>query len=134
MAAALAQAGVGVGDTVALLAPNGIEWLEVAFGCAAVGARLAPVNTWVRVAELDYLLGFSRRTVLVAVDRAGQHDFLADLRELVPRTLAAAWSSTSGYVRRRESSRSGTSPRAGRRGGTAACGSPTGTTRPLAQR
>ena len=84
VAAALAQAGVGAGNTVALLAPNGIEWLEVAFGCAAVGARLAPINTWVRVAELDYLLGFSRPTVLVAVDRAGQHDFLADLRELVP--------------------------------------------------
>jgi fatty-acyl-CoA synthase len=95
VAAALAHAGVGVGDTVALLAPNSVEWLEVAFGCAAVGARLAPVNTWVRVTELDYLLGFSRPTVLVAVDRAGQHDFLADLHELVPelwRESPGCWS------------------------------------------
>jgi fatty-acyl-CoA synthase len=90
VAAALARAGVGVGDTVALLAPNSIEWLEVAFGCAAVGARLAPVNTWVRVAELDYLLGLARPAVLVAIDRAGRHDFLADLHELVPELWRAA--------------------------------------------
>lgn len=83
-AAALASEGVRAGDTVALLAPNGTEWLEVAFGCAALGARLAPINTWVRLAELDYLLSFSRPKVLVTIGRFGTHDFLTDLGELVP--------------------------------------------------
>src|ERR1700731_3782034 len=49
VASALTHAGARAGDTVAVLAPNGIEWLEVAVGCAAVETRLAPGGTWVRV-------------------------------------------------------------------------------------
>lgn len=89
-AAGLAAAGVGAGDTVALLASNGTEWLEVAFGAAALGARLAPLNTWVKTQELDYLLTFSRPRVLVTVNRLGRQDFLAQLREIVPEALQAS--------------------------------------------
>jgi fatty-acyl-CoA synthase len=69
---------------VALLAPNGFQWLETAFGCAALGARLAPVNTWVKPAELEYLLTFARPRVLVTVGRLGKQDYLAQLQGLVP--------------------------------------------------
>lgn len=94
-AAGLRAAGVRAGDTVALLASNGVEWLEVAFGCVALGARLAPINTWIKTPELEYLLEFARPSAVVTLDRAGKQDFLAQFRELVPE----AWTSEPGRWR-----------------------------------
>jgi fatty-acyl-CoA synthase len=84
VAAGLRSAGVRAGDTVALLANNSLEWLETAFGCAAIGARVAPINTWVKAPELDYLLTFSRPSAVVTLDRAGKQDFLTQFHEIVP--------------------------------------------------
>lgn len=84
VAAALAADGVGPGDTVALIAPNRLEWLAVAFGAAAVGARLAPFNTWLKGPELAYLLELARPTVLVTVDRWARQHFLDDLDVILP--------------------------------------------------
>lgn len=89
VAAALAADGVGPGDTVALIAPNRLEWLAVAFGAAAVGARLAPFNTWLKRRELAYLLELAKPTVLVTVDRWARQDFLGDLGQILP-SLATA--------------------------------------------
>jgi fatty-acyl-CoA synthase len=91
-ARALAADGVGQGDTVALLAANSREWLAIAFGCAALGARLAPVNTWVKTPELDYLLTFCRPRVLISMSRSGKQDFLGQIREIVPE----AWTGPPG--------------------------------------
>lgn len=82
--AALAADGIGPGDTVALLAPNSLEWLAVAFGCGAVGARLAPINTWVKAPELEHILGLAKPRVLVMVDRAARQDFVSELRSARP--------------------------------------------------
>ncbi|MEX2290308.1 MAG: class I adenylate-forming enzyme family protein [Mycobacteriales bacterium] len=90
VAGGLAAAGARAGGVVALLADNRSEWLETAFGAAALGATLAPMNTWVRAWDLDYLLGHARPDVLVMVDRLGKQDFLAALRELVPELWEAA--------------------------------------------
>jgi fatty-acyl-CoA synthase len=84
VASSLAGDGVGVGDTVALIAPSGPQWLAVAFGCAAVGARLAPFNTWAKGPELEYLLTFVRPKVLITVARWARQDFLSELRRIVP--------------------------------------------------
>ncbi len=89
-AAALRRDGVGPGDRVALLADNRVEWVQVAFACAALGAVLCPINTWVKTRDLDYLLSHSRPSVLVTVDRAGKQDFLGYLRELLPPVFAHA--------------------------------------------
>ncbi len=43
-ATALAQLGVGRGDRVALLAENGIEYLDLLFGAAELGAMFVPLN------------------------------------------------------------------------------------------
>lgn len=83
-ARALAADGVGPGQRVALLTNNRIEWLACAFGCAAVGAILAPLNTWVKTWDLDYLLAHARPTVLIAIDQVGAQDFVAYLRQLMP--------------------------------------------------
>ncbi len=82
MAAALARHGVGRGDRVALLSDNRAEWLQVAFGTAALGAVLCPINTWVKTRDLDYLLRHSAPAVLVTIGRLGNQDFLGYLREL----------------------------------------------------
>ncbi len=84
VAAGLYDLGVGPGDTVGLLMDNRREWLEVAFGCAAVGARLAPFNTWVKTRDLSYLLGHARPKVFVTVDRWLRQDFLDQLGAILP--------------------------------------------------
>ncbi|GAC1330395.1 MAG: AMP-binding protein [Mycobacteriales bacterium] len=89
VAAALEADGVGPGDRVALLADNRLEWLEVAFGAAALGARLVPLNTWVKAQELAYLLDHARPSVLVIVDRLGRQDFVGALLGLVPEAATA---------------------------------------------
>jgi len=96
VASALAADGVGPGDTVALIAPNRLEWLAVAFGCAAVGARLAPFNTWVKGPELEYLLGFARPAVLITVDRWARQDFLAELRSVASGLWGAPGGAAAG--------------------------------------
>ena len=84
VAGSLWQSGVRRGDRVAVLTDNRAEWIEVAFGCAGLGAVLTPFNTWVKRWDLEYLLGHARPSVLVMVDRLGRQDFLATLREVVP--------------------------------------------------
>lgn len=83
-AAALKRLGVGPGDSVALLAPNGFDWLVIAFGVIRRGATLHAFNTWVRPAELDYLLRAARPKVLVTVDEFATTDFVEMISDLVP--------------------------------------------------
>ena len=46
VAAYLRAAGVRRGDRIGLLANNRIEWLEIFFGVAALGAVVVPFSTW----------------------------------------------------------------------------------------
>lgn len=102
VAASLTAEGVGPGDTVALLAPNSLEWLAVAFGCSAVGARLAPINTWVKGSELEYILDLARPSVLVMVDRWARQDFVAELRDSRPKLWGTSgWEPPEGSKLRR---------------------------------
>ena len=75
---------MGPGDSVGLLAPNGVEWLVVALAAIRRGATLHAFNTWVRAAELDYLLRASGAGVLVVVDEFATTDFVATMVGLVP--------------------------------------------------
>jgi fatty-acyl-CoA synthase len=56
VAAMMAQRGVGEGDRVALLCRNRIEFFELLFGCAKLGAVLVPLNWRMPPAELDGLV------------------------------------------------------------------------------
>src|SRR4051812_5873556 len=75
IAAALRASGVGRGERVGILVNNRLEWLESAFGAAALGATTVPFSTWSKPAELAYLLADSEICALLAIDRFGGQDF-----------------------------------------------------------
>jgi fatty-acyl-CoA synthase len=64
-AAALAARGVARGDRVAILCRNRIEFFEIMFACAKLGAILAPLNWRAPAAELKPLMADCAPTVLV---------------------------------------------------------------------
>ncbi|HEY3737854.1 MAG TPA: AMP-binding protein [Jatrophihabitans sp.] len=83
-AAALDDIGVGVGSSVALLAPNIAQWVPIALGAQLVGARVDAFNTWVRAYDLDYLLRTSGADVLVTVDTVRSANLIGEITTLLP--------------------------------------------------
>jgi fatty-acyl-CoA synthase len=65
LADALRATGAGVGDRVAVLAPNGLPMLEAHFGVPGCGAALVALNTRLGPDEYGYILDHSRALVLV---------------------------------------------------------------------
>jgi fatty-acyl-CoA synthase len=88
--------GVGRGDRVGILMENRIEWLEAAFGAAALGAVAVPLSTWSKPAELAFLFADAGLSLLLAVGGFGGQDFAAAVDALVPEARSAppgAWRS-----------------------------------------
>lgn len=56
IAAALAGYGFAVGDRLALLLPNGPEYIELVYACAWLGVTAVPINTRLSLAEIDRVL------------------------------------------------------------------------------
>ena len=88
IAAGLHRQGVRRGDRVGLLMNNRLEWLEVFFGAAIVGAVVVAFSTWSKRGELEWLLGDAGVRVMFALDRFADQDFADDLRVIGP-TLAS---------------------------------------------
>src|SRR3990172_1161401 len=65
LAGGLARLGVGCGDRVATLLPNGIPFCLAVFAVAELGAVLVPLNTKLRRAELAFMLANSAAGVLL---------------------------------------------------------------------
>ena len=65
-AAAFAEAGVGPGDTVALVLRNDIAFFEATLAAGALGSYAVPVNWHYRADEAGYILGNSAAKVVVA--------------------------------------------------------------------
>ena len=82
VAGGLQASGVRRGDNVALLLDNRLEWLELCFGAAALGAVLVPFSTWSRRRELEFLFAEREYKLLFTADALAEHDFLADLEGL----------------------------------------------------
>lgn len=61
---ALAAAGVGHGDRVAVLGKNSLPYFLLYFAAAKTGAILVPLNFWHRAAEHEYTLGDSDPSLL----------------------------------------------------------------------
>ena len=55
-AGAMQALGIGKGDRVAILMPNGEQWLALFYGAALIGAVTVPVNTRFKAAEIDFCL------------------------------------------------------------------------------
>jgi fatty-acyl-CoA synthase len=71
-AAMMASLGVGEGDRVAILSRNRIEFFEILFGCAKLGAILVPLNWRMPAAELDGLVADAAPSLLIhGADEAG---------------------------------------------------------------
>lgn len=91
-ASGLRALGVGRGSTVAVMAPNIVEWVPAVVGAQAAGAQVAAFNTFVKSYELTYLMEHSRAETLIVADRMGRHDLLEPLREALPEL----WNSSTG--------------------------------------
>src|SRR6266700_3857635 len=57
LVAALCVAGFQPGDRVALLLPNGPEYIQLIYACSWLGAIVVPINTRLTVVEIDHVLG-----------------------------------------------------------------------------
>lgn len=65
-AAALAAAGIGKGDRVAILCGNRLAFLEIVLGCAWLGAVFVPINTASKGPQIQYILGNCGARLLVS--------------------------------------------------------------------
>ena len=59
VAAALCAQGFSAGDRLALLLPNGPEYIELVYACAWLGIIVVPLNTRLSLAEIDRVLADS---------------------------------------------------------------------------
>ncbi|MDR1967886.1 MAG: AMP-binding protein, partial [Burkholderiaceae bacterium] len=82
VARALQAEGIGPGDRVAVLLPNGAAFLECFFGIASAGAIVVPLNTRLHPAEHASLLRDCRPRLLVA--HVDYRDSIAALRAALP--------------------------------------------------
>ena len=76
---ALTGLGLATGDRVAVLLPNGHQFVEVFYGAARAGLVVVPLNSRLVANELAYMLRDSGATVLVF--DAGYDAVVAELRE-----------------------------------------------------
>jgi fatty-acyl-CoA synthase len=84
-ARSLAALGVGKGSHVGLLMPNCLDFVEVFFGAALLGAVVVPINARFKGRELGHVLGDGDVEVLVTSDIIEQHvDYVGLLHEVVP--------------------------------------------------
>lgn len=87
-ARALLASGVRRGDMVALHCANRPEWLYVAMACARIGARLGPLNTFYRDAEVLQQLQHSAPLLLLVVERIRRNDYAGMWERLLPELSA----------------------------------------------
>src|SRR5215208_3181171 len=61
----LSAHGVGKGDVVSLLLPNGAEYVIAYFACFKLGALAGPVNSLLKSEEMAYVAGNSEAKLLL---------------------------------------------------------------------
>src|SRR5690606_26963202 len=66
LGSALARRGIGLGDTVAVMAPNVPELMEAHFGVPMCGAVLNAINTRLDAATVAFILDHGEAKVLIA--------------------------------------------------------------------
>jgi long-chain acyl-CoA synthetase len=72
-ASALRASGLGPGDRVAFLDRNGLEFLDVLFGAAKLGAVLVPLNWRLAPAEMAHIINDAGALVFVAHADFAEH-------------------------------------------------------------
>ncbi len=84
LACRLVAAGVGKGDRVGLLLPNGIDWAVTAVAILRIGAVLVPLSTLLRPPELLAQLRTASVTDLLATRRFRGRSYLEELESVAP--------------------------------------------------
>jgi fatty-acyl-CoA synthase len=74
--------GVKKGDRVGIWSPNRLEWVELQYATARMGAVLVNINPAYRVHELEYALKHSGVSTLVLAKGFRQADYVAMVREV----------------------------------------------------
>lgn len=77
---ALAEAGVGRGDTVAIISDNRVEWAVCAYATYGLGARFCPMYESQDLEGRTYILEDSEASFLFAADR-GVRDEVEELQD-----------------------------------------------------
>ena len=65
IAGALSRHGFGSGDRLAVLMPNGADYLELVYACVRLGVIVVPLNVRLSVVELDRILADARPRGLI---------------------------------------------------------------------
>ena len=84
LAAGLHARGVNAGDHVAVVMANFPHAVALKFAVARIGAVSVSVNFMLRWAELGYVLGQSKASILIVMDEFRGLDYLAELDQLIP--------------------------------------------------
>ena len=87
LARGLLASGVGKGTRVALMMPNGPDWLLAWLATCRIGALCVPLTTFLRERELLWNLRHADVHTLLTCDRYLNHDYLARLESAVPELL-----------------------------------------------
>ncbi|MEE8601438.1 class I adenylate-forming enzyme family protein [Euzebya tangerina] len=91
VAASLRGLGVRRGDTVAVLMPNCLTFMELLFGCLHLGAVCAPINARFQRNELRHVIPDCGASVVVVHDEISPHaEHLDRLGSAFPEIAAAA--------------------------------------------
>ena len=90
VAARLQTLGMRRGDRIGLLAQNQIEWLEIFFGAAALGATVVPFSTWSTTRELEFLVQDSQISVLFMIDSISERSFVQALEHIYAANAGAS--------------------------------------------
>ena len=89
LAAGLLALGLEPGERIGMLAPNVAEWVCVQFATAYAGLILVNINPAYRLGELEYALDKVGCRALISAPRHKSSDYVAMLRELIPRLESA---------------------------------------------
>src|SRR5437763_4195195 len=82
LAGHLADLGVAAGETVAILLPNGVAWVESCFAIARAGAISVPISYDATEPEIAYRLADANcRAIITTAERA---DLVAKLKAGAP--------------------------------------------------
>jgi acyl-CoA synthetase (AMP-forming)/AMP-acid ligase II len=84
VARALLASGVGKGSRIALLAPDGAQWLTTFYAALRIGALVTPISTLAAPPELAHIVGTSDAQMLIGARRFLRRDFAANLAAAFP--------------------------------------------------
>lgn len=89
-AVALQRLGVRIGDCIAVLMPNSVEFMQLYFAAVQIGVYVAPINWHLSGSEVAYIVDNSESKVFIA------HERFADAAQAAHRELTARPDPTRG--------------------------------------